>query len=291
MSARPSRPEVSIRASRLAILSVAALAAAAPGWLAAQDKGAEEIENQVWHIDGLYAGFCVRLLLEPAKLDLPMPSGVRPLRADAVKELDPALKSLVAGQPEFASWTPSSVCLYYMQSVDAGPVRVSERKPEKAPLLGVWALAAGDSSGQKDVVLRMFTNSGRLERAANINGLDLREIRSTVETITDDERPGSPPLGTRYRIRLGKAVLTWEGRKASDSTRADGPVAREWRAESRRHGSVTGRLLLKPEWSRPMIGWLQVEGKDDFASAIKASPIRFVGPAMFGGGGELAFSN
>jgi len=32
-----------------------------------------------------------------------------------------------------------------------------------------------------------------------------------------------------------------------------------------------------------------VEGDDDFAQAIKASPIRFVGPAVLGGRGVLAF--
>jgi hypothetical protein len=38
-----------------------------------------------------------------------------------------------------------------------------------------------------------------------------------------------------------------------------------------------------------MVGFLRVEGKDDFAKAIMASPIRFVGPARIGGGGEFAF--
>jgi hypothetical protein len=38
-----------------------------------------------------------------------------------------------------------------------------------------------------------------------------------------------------------------------------------------------------------MAGSLRVEGKGDFADAVKASPIRFVGPALLGGGGELAF--
>ncbi len=35
-----------------------------------------------------------------------------------------------------------------------------------------------------------------------------------------------------------------------------------------------------------MAGSLRVEGKDDFAKAIKASPIRFVGPAMLGAEGS-----
>jgi hypothetical protein len=52
---------------------------------------------------------------------------------------------------------------------------------------------------------------------------------------------------------------------------------------------MTARLLLTPEWTKAMVGSLQVEGEDAFADAIKASPIRFVGPAVVGGEGELAF--
>jgi hypothetical protein len=231
----------------------------------------------------------VQLLVDPQQLGLTVPAEARPLRADAMEDLSPVLRTVVSTQPEFATWTPSTICLYYMETVDAGPQRVSERNPAKAPMIGVWALAAADVGGgaRKDVVLRLFTNAGRLERAGEVAGLNIRTVRSTVRTILNEET--GAPVGLRYQFKLGKTTLTWDGSPVSDSTRANGPVSSEWRAESRRGSQVTARLTLTPEWTKAMAGSLRVEGKDVFAKAIKASPIRFVGPAMQGGGGELAF--
>ena len=247
--------------------------------------------NRVWQIDGLRTAFCVQLLVDPSKLDTPIARASRPLRADAVENLSVALRTVISSQPEYAAWTPSTICLYYMETVDVGSLRVTEREPSKVPMLGVWALAAVDVAGgaRKDVVLRFFTNTGRLERAGHVNGLDLRTVRSTVYEIANEEDAAAPPVGTRYQVKLGKTLLTWDGRRTRDSTRADGPLFTEWRADSRRRGPMTARLALTPEWTKAMVGSLQVEGKDDFANAIKASPIRFVGPAVSGGGGELAF--
>jgi hypothetical protein len=245
----------------------------------------------VWQIEGLHTGFCIQFLVDPAQLDVPISRSARPLRADAIDDLSPVLRTVVSTQPEYAAWTPSWVCLYYMESVDVGSLRVTERDPRKAPMLGVWSLAAADAEGgaRRDVVLRFFTNTDRLERAGQLNGLDLHTIRSKVHDIMNDEDATAPPLGTSYQIKLGKTLLIWEGRRVSDSTRARGPVATDWRADSRRKGPMTARLVLSPEWTQAMVGSLRVEGKDGFANAVKASPIRFVGPAMLGGGGELAF--
>jgi hypothetical protein len=245
----------------------------------------------VWQIEGLHTGFCVQLLIDPRQLDVAIPSAARPLRADAIRDLEPVLRTVIANQPEFAAWTPSRLCLYYMETVDVGSLRVSERDPGKAPMIGVWALAAADVGGgaRKDVVLRLFTNTGRLERAGQVNGLDLRTVRSTVREIDNEDDASAPPIGIRYQLKMGKTLLTWDGRRVSDSTRAGGPMSSEWRADSRRRGPMTARLTLTPEWTKAMAGSLRVEGDDDFAAAIKASPIRFVGPAVQGGGGVLAF--
>jgi hypothetical protein len=245
----------------------------------------------VWRLDGLRTGFCVQLLVNATTLDVEISRRARPLRADKVQDLHPALRSVVADQPEYAAWTPSTVCLYYVETVDVGSFTITERNPNKVPMIGVWTIAAADTEGgaRKDAVLRLFTNTGRLERAGEVTGLDLREVRSKVSQIVNDEEPDAPPIGTRYEIKLGKTLLTWEGRRVDDSTQANGPLSAEWRAESRRRGPMNGRLLLTPQWTRAMVGVLQVEGKDAFAKAVKASPIRFVGPAMVGGGGELAF--
>jgi hypothetical protein len=278
---------------RLATLTLAVATGVVAPCLQAQDgKDNQETQrNKVWQIDGLRTGFCVQFLLDPAQLDVPVSRSARLLRADAIENLSPVLRNVISTQPEYGAWTPSSVCLYYMQSVDVGSLRVSERDPRKAPMIGVWSLAAVDADGgaRRDLVMRLFTNTDRLERAGQLNGLDLRTIRSKVYPVLHDEDPTAPPLGTSYEIKLGKTLLIWEGRRVSDSTRANGAVASDWRADSRRKGPMTARLVLNPQWTQAMVGSLRVEGKDAFAKAVKASPIRFVGPAMLGGAGELAF--
>jgi len=286
-------PEDSIPATRLAALAfaLAAIAGVVPPSLRAQEEEEEEQLSRVWRIEGLRTGFCVQLLVDPQRLDVTIPGDARPLRADAIQDLNPVLRNVISNQPEFAGWTPSTICLYYMETVDLGSLRVSEQDPDKAPMIGVWSLAAADvaGGGRKDAVLRFFTNTGRLERAGQVNGLDLRKVRSTVRDIENDYDATAPPIGIRYQFKLGKTLLTWDGRRVSDSTRANGPVSSDWRADSRRRGRMTARLTLTPEWTKAMAGSLRVEGEDDFADAIKSSPVRFVGPAVLGGGGELAF--
>jgi hypothetical protein len=233
----------------------------------------------------------VQLLLDPSRLDVSLPAGTRPLRADAMDDLSPVLRSVVANQPEFAGWTPSKICMYYMETVDVGSLRVSERDPEKVPMVGVWSLSAAEGAGNtpRDVAIRLFTNNGRLERAAEVSGLDLRKVQSEVRSLPNENDASAPPIGLRRTIRLRKTLLTWEGRRVDDSTKSNGQITTVWRADSRRRGPMTARLALTPEWTKGMAGSLRVEGEDDFAEAVKASPIRFVGPAMIGGGGELAF--
>ncbi len=233
----------------------------------------------------------MQLLLDPGKLDVDIPRGTRPLRADAIEDLSPALRTVLTHQPEFASWTPSKICVYYMSTVDVGSLTVTEREPEKAPMIGVWSLSAAEGAGNtaQDVALRLFTNNGRLERAAEVSGLDLRKVRSEVKAIPNENDASAPPIGIRRTIRLNKTLLTWEGRQVDDSTQAQGNLAILWRADSKRRGPMTARLALTPEWTKGMAGSLRVEGEDDFAEAVKASPIRFVGPAVMGGGGQLAF--
>ena len=222
---------------------------------------------------------------------MPFSREARPVRADAVPDLSPALRSVLQEQPQYASWSPSQLCLYYMETVDVGSLRVSERTLTKVPLLGVWSLAAADVNGgaRRDVVLRLFTNTGRLERAGQVNGLDLRKVRSTVELIENEDDPSAPPLGTRYEIQLGKTTLIWDGRQVTDSTQVSSAVTSEWRADSRRRGPMSARLVLRPRWTKAMVGSLRIEGEDVVADAIKASPVRFVAPAILGGGGDLTF--
>lgn len=256
--------------------------------LLAQSAEPEERRTTVWRLEGLQTGFCVQLLLDPSKLDPQMTGGARPARADAVADLHPALRNVIATQPEFASWSPSTLCLYYVSTVDAGPFKVSGSNPAKAPLIGAWSVAATEGKGTRHVALTAFTNYGRLQRAAGLEKLELKRIRSEVDSVMDEEAPEPLRIGTRFRIRLGKAHLIWDGRLTDDSTRAAGPASSEWLVPGSGRRTVA-RVSLSPDWTRAMVGSLRVEGKGDFAEALKASPIRFVGPAFTGGGGEFAF--
>jgi hypothetical protein len=134
--------------------------------------------------------------------------------------------------------------------------------------------------------LEVLTNSGRLERSGRLAGLNLRTTRSSVGVVPPDE-DGVPSGLDRYRLRIRKTQVIWDGRPATDSARSDAPLSREWRAQARGGSWLSGKLTLSPQWTRAMIGSLKVEGKDDFARMLKASPIRFVGPGYYGGSGML----
>jgi hypothetical protein len=274
------------------VLTIAVATGAVPRPLGAQqdDDQKEQSRDHVWRIEGLETGFCVQLLLDPAKLQVKIPRDARPLRADAVEDLSPVLRNVISNQPESAGWTPSKICLYFMRTVDTGARRISERDLDDLPMVAVWSLTAADSAGAaREIVLRFFTNNGGLERAGRIDGLDLRRVRTEIRSIPNHYDPEAPPIGLQREVRLDKATLIWEGRHVDDSTRAERPVVFEWRGNSERRGPVTARLVLTPEWTRGMAGSLRVLGDEEFAEAVKASPIRFVGPALLGGSGELVF--
>jgi len=158
-------------------------------------------------------------------------------------------------------------------------------------MVAIWTVAAADSATgtRRDVALEIFTNSSRLERSGKLAGLDVEIARTTVGDVPEDDE-GRPSPDDRYEIRIGKTLITWDGRPAGDSTRLETPLSSEWRAEGRRGGWVEGALSLGGAMTGGMIGSLKVEGKGDLAVMLKKSPIRFVGPGYQGGGGSLAFN-
>jgi hypothetical protein len=269
-------------------LAFAALLALVPASARAQDG--KDRKDKVWHLEELQRGFCVQFLVEPGMAAQQLGRGLRPLGTGDVDGLHPALRGVAERQPEFRSWVPSSLCLYYFGAVQADGQQVREKNPRKAPMLAFLTLAAADSQSgtRRDFALEVVTNTGRLERSGNVAGLDVRMARTSLGPVPATE-DGAPSGEDRLQLRLGKTQLIWDGRPAEDSTPAGGALVREWRAQGRRGGWVEGKLTLSPAWSRAMIGSLKVEGKDHFARMLKASPIRFVGPEYEGGAGSLEF--
>jgi hypothetical protein len=64
-----------------------------------------------------------------------------------------------------------------------------------------------------------------------------------------------------------------------------------WMAPAARGGVALGQMSLDPRFSRAMAGSLTIDGKNDFAKALKGSPTRFVGPEYLGGTGVITFGH
>lgn len=242
-------------------------------------------EGPVWTLDGLRTGQCVRFLLDPTVARRGLRDGTRLLPASRDEILHPALRSVIEAQPEFAAWNPSSLCLYYGDGLNIGGRRFGGKDPGKRQMIGLWTVAASEqgSGARRDVVLDFFGVGGGLVQAAAYAKVKLSEAQSTVSKV--------PRTGNDlYQVRIGKTRLTWNGRAVGDSTRVEQPIQESWLAKGTSGMIWRVHAALKPEWSRPLVGALSVEGKDDLAKALKASPIRFVGPLYQGGGAELRFS-
>jgi hypothetical protein len=242
-------------------------------------------EADTWRLQGLRNGYCVRFLVEPEAATRQLTGGFTALRAQQDSTLHPALQQVIRSQPEFASWTPSKLCLYYLDAVQVGKRRIAEHDPRNYELIGVWTLAAQEqgTGTRRDLVLDMFASQSNLLNAAELAHVRLHEIHSSYS---------GPPDTTLnvYNLKIGKTQVTWAGRPVGDSTRVRQPQLERWSVAGLHGGVKTAELLISPAWSRGVVGSLSVEGKGDLSKLLRGSPIRFVGPLYRGGTGELRFS-
>lgn len=247
--------------------------------------GAQVKGDRVWNLQGLRAGYCVRFLVAPAMAADEVQNGFLALRADQDSTLHSALRHVIQAQPEFARWIPSSLCFYYTDAVQVGGRRIAEKNPRIAQMVGIWSLGTVEqgSGTRRDIVLDMYASRERLRNAAEADLVRLHEAEAGYRAPTDSS-------GTEYRQKIGKTQLIWSGRTAGDSARVETPIVETWQVPGMRGVSWGARLSLTPAWGRGLAGSLRVEGKGDLAQALKASPIRFVGPFYHGGGGQLRFT-
>jgi hypothetical protein len=228
----------------------------------------------------------VRFLLDPGKAPRTPKNEFVLLRADRDPHLHPALRQAVATQPEFASWTPSQLCFYYLDAVQIGNDRVADKKGRKPQMMGVWSMATAvrETGAQREYVVDLYVGRGKLHRAAEGAGVSMEEVVSSVLDAADT-------IPDAYSVTVGKALLVWNGRPAGESTRVTQPISESWSMLGLRSlGIWQTEFELAPQWSQPLVGSFRVEGKGDLAQALKASPIRFVGPLYRGGGARLRFS-
>jgi hypothetical protein len=252
--------------------------------LVAQERSDDRV-GSVWTIRGLSTGQCVRFLVEPGRARRGVYENVRLLPASQDESLHSALRGAIEGQPEFATWIPSSLCFFYSDVLTVGGRRFGGKDPRKRPMIGMWIVAATEkgSGARRDVLLDFVAVGGGVSKAAANAKVKLGEAQSSVSKVvrTDNDL---------YEVRIGDTRLTWNGRPVGDSTRVEQPIQESWLGKGTSGTVWRIEAAFKPEWRRALVGMLKVEGKDDLAKALKASPIRFVGPVYRGGEGELRFS-
>lgn len=273
---------------RTVILGLAALLATPTVPLWAQDAQSEAI---TWELGGLRSAFCVQLLLAPtSELLSGLPTGYHAVPASAAPNLHVSLRSVIEGQTEFAAWSPSRLCFTTVDAVRAKDFSLTDRSGRRPQLFALWTvLAAGPSGTPEDVAIELFANSDRLIHSARQAGQEMHEARLTLGKVPAEDENGVPSTEDRFQVKLSGTVVTWDGHLAGDSAAVAEPVQNTWVTVGSKSSVASGSLALTPARSQPMAGSLKVDGKNEFAKALRASPTRFAGPAYQGGNGKVTF--
>lgn len=258
------------------VLATAGLLVAAP--IAAQRSNSGPI-GATWSLDTLRSGFCIHFLADPAAAARGAFRGVTQVPASATEGLNPALRRVIDASPEFATWIPQRFCVFQFSAVRLGNRELRDTKHGKSQVVATWSTSArADAPGS--VVL--LVNNSRLSNSLKAIGLSIDVLRSEfgkVPESTDD----------RYEIRYERSTLTWDGHASGDSTAAPA-LDRGWVSAGRNARILAVEQRLAPVGARLMVGALRIEGKGELALALTSSPIRYVGPIVWGGSGSLTFA-
>ena len=258
------------------MLTAAALLAGGP--VAAQRISSAPV-GATWSLDTLRSGFCVHFLAEPAAAARGVFRGVSQLPASATEGLNPVLRRVVDESPEYATWIPQRFCVFQFSAVRVGNRELRDSKHGKSQVVATWSTSArADAPG----AVILLVNNSRLSNSLKSLGLGIDVLRSEfgkVPESTDD----------RYEIRYQRSTLTWDGHASGDSTAAPA-LDRGWVSAGRNARMLAVEQRLAPVGARLMVGALRIEGKGELAQVLTASPIRFVGPIVWGGSGSLTFA-
>ena len=214
--------------------------------------------------------------------------------ANGDENLYPALRNVIQGQPDFATWVASSLCLYYGDALTLSGRRFGGKDPRKPQMIGLWTVAASEqgTGARRDVVLDFFGGGGGLAQAASYGKVKLNEAQSSVSKV-----PGSG--NDLYQVKIGKTRLVWNGRPVGDSTELisrslnpgwpRAPAERSGRSARRCARNGVGRWLecsawkgrtIWPRLSRPLPSALSGlcikagEGSCDFPAEASSPPGR-----------------
>ena len=228
----------------------------AAGSLPAQDPAAP------WLLESVRGGFCTDFLIHPDSLRLAPPTRTQLAPISASRSPEPVLARLVDGEPEFAAWVPSRLCLLHIGTIWAGGRRYHD--DDKLQGLLLWRLGAGDDPGARTI---LFATSGSLLRRTGLSD------RAVVESFEADYQVDSVSGTTLSRSRIDETYLRWDGTVLPADSAAD--FESEWRLLTPPAYPTLVTLTLPGNGGGRMSGSITVTGDGLMAVLLQASPIRW----------------
>ena len=265
-------------------------------WLALAVAGhgvqAQSTALQEWTLQNFRASVCVHFLIDSAAADKELPKEYRTVRAADFPDLSPAVKTLIAGEPEYQSWVPAQWCSFYYDQLRVGDQSLGDATPDLDHTQYLGAYLIGAVPVQEATVPATPSFYIANLRTPNWRWIRLAET-SFIKMEYAERSIGKVPEGTddRFRVELSRrTVITWDGHLAGDSAWAAPASEQTWYALNSRGARIQARVTMTPEKRQNIAGSLQVSGSDPVAKSLRASPIRMVGPLNWGGSGTLSFT-
>lgn len=237
-----------------------------------------DAKSSTWELDDSRGSFCVWYLADPAMAPDLAPKGTVFAPAGAGEGLPPAVARLVRDEPQFGSWIPASICVGLYGKVTVDGEVAAQAKGDRPVLVMTHSIAAAAPRGQEGAgyfLLELSTDNGTLARVAEDIGLQVE--RREVTRVPD--REGGDDA---WHFQVEKAKLLWSGHPTGEPS-VESTRMMSFGLVGRRTSSWLLEAKATPDTTRLLVGQLRVEGKDDLAKALKASPIRAVGPLEQGG--------
>lgn len=252
--------------------------------LALAPPAAGQADAQLWRWVDAQGGFCIWYLADPAVAPDLVPLGT-PLRpASATASLPEVLLRIVQDEPRFAEWIPAMFCVGRFAAVAADGTPAGTMRDGQPMLLTLSALAAASPYGQ-DAGWQLSSvglQAGSLDRVAERGWIANREPNLRVRDGLDRE-------DDEWELEIDGTKLFWSGHPTG-AARVGTTRSMSFGYAGNRNSTWLMALRMAPAEEQGQVGALRVEGKNALAQALKASPIRAVGPLSRGGELTMTFT-
>ena len=237
-----------------------------------------------WALEGNRGSYCIWYLADPDLARSLVPSSIALAPAGTGAGLPPLLARTVQDEPRFAQWIPGAICIAAYDRVTSGGRTLAQGKAGRPVIVGTNSLAASEARGfptATSYLIDFMTDQRSLSRAADAAGFGMDGI-----TVLTKQQVGADD--PRVSITVAGVQITWSGHAIGDSGVG--------KTRSMSFGYGSGRapswlidLESAPASTRLMAGSLEVDGRNTLARALKASPVRGIGPEDSGGTVTLTF--